>query len=526
MKRGIQITAAIVAILLVAYASYLALRQEKGPSGASTPPTMPELPGITRNEVTITCNPAIVGARGDLFGAVMNMPRWIGSDRNAVSWDAGYLGVTEEVFREHVSIVGPRMKLRFGYEPFDGFVYDAGKSVQGYHWREALEPGSQQMSIDEYLAYAGRVGAETQVVVNFASGTPQEAADLVAYLNGVDDSDPMVALRRSRGRHDPHGVGVFEIGAIPWAERRGPDGRVPARGGRSEIEVKAGLQGQFARAMRARSATPVKLYVPLTVSSPDIVNESELRRLVAMTAPDVDGYSLRFEAMERPGQPAEDAAMRAAALGELLMKLTTLLSEVAGKKSLEVAVTEWIGSRFTSPMGRNWLTGLVLADSISEMASRGVTLSNYFASASAPGDPTGYSYWIDGDPSRPAPTLVASQVVARHLGRELLETRSSGIEIVQRDPDGTGEKNFPALGTICSRRDNDISLIVVNRTARPRSSNISIESSVVAPIQHTQLVAPPAAETVDVAATTYQPAGKFSLDLPPYSVTLLRVPAV
>lgn len=513
-----------MAVVVIGYLGYVVLRQEKGPSGASTPSTMAELPPIMRNEVTITCGPAIVGARGDLFGTSMNVPRWVGDSHRAVDWDSRFLGATEEALREHMKLVGPRVPLRFGYEPFDGFFDAGGTLVQGYHWRDALADDSPEMSIDEYMGYVAQVGAESQLVVNFGTGTAAEAADLVAYVNGTDPADPMVALRRSRGRQEPWGVKVFEIGAAPRPAGldRFPDGSDGAR----DPQVLGRRQAEFARAMRGRSPTPVKLLAPVTNWELDSYSRTALRRMISLTAPEVDGYALRFDASAEPGQAAEKVALRPAFLGERLADFSTILTEEGGGKALEIAVTDWAGSRSPSAMGRNWLTGLALADSMLVMADWGVSRLNYFAAAAAPSDSGGYSYWLDGDPQSPAPALTTTQVMARHLGRELIETKTAGVEMIDAELPGGGGGQVSALGVRCSKRDYDASLIVVNRTSKPRQSNVAVDFRVIAPIQQTQLVAPTGAETVDAAVITYQPSNKFSIDLPPYSVTLLRIPAV
>lgn len=527
LRRSIQIGAAALAVVVIGYLGYVALRQEKGPSGASTPSTMAELPPIMRNEVTVTCGPEIVGARGDLFGTSMNVPRWVGDSHKAVDWDSRFLGATEDALREHMKLVGPRVPLRFGYEPFDGFFDASNKLIQGYHWQDVLADGSPEMSIDEYMTYVAQVGAEPQLVVNFGTGTAAEAADLVAYVNGTDPADPMVALRRSRGRQEPWGVKVFEIGAKPWLAGSAGFDRFPdGAGGARDPHALGRRQAEFARAMRGRSPAPVKLLAPVTSWELNTYDRAGLRRLVSLTAPDVDGYSLHFDASVEPGQGADKVALRPAFLGERLAEFSVILTEEGGGKALEIAVTDWAGSRFPSAMGRNWLTGLALADSMLVMADRGVSRLNYFAAAAAPGDPGGYSYWLDGNPQSPAPVLTTTQVMARHLGRELIKTKTAGVEMIDGELPGGGSAQVPALGVRCSKRDYDASLIVVNRTSKPRQSNVAVDFRVIAPIQQTQLVAPTGAETVDAAVITYQPANKFSIDLPPYSVTLLRIPAV
>jgi alpha-N-arabinofuranosidase len=73
-----------------------------------------------------------------------------------------------------------------------------GNFTSGYHWRDGVGPRDKRVNMlnlawgipeynqfgtDEYLEYCRLIGAEPQIALNLGSGTPQEAANWVRYVN-------------------------------------------------------------------------------------------------------------------------------------------------------------------------------------------------------------------------------------------------------------------------------------------------------------------------------------------------------
>ena len=73
-----------------------------------------------------------------------------------------------------------------------------GNFTSGYHWRDGIGPRDKRVSMrnlawgipeyntfgtDEFLHFCSLIGAEPQVALNLGSGTPQEAADWVRYID-------------------------------------------------------------------------------------------------------------------------------------------------------------------------------------------------------------------------------------------------------------------------------------------------------------------------------------------------------
>ena len=74
-----------------------------------------------------------------------------------------------------------------------------GNYTSGYHWRDGIGPIDKRVSMlnqswgmpeynhfgtDEFLRFCKLIGAQPQVALNLGSGTPQEAAEWVRYING------------------------------------------------------------------------------------------------------------------------------------------------------------------------------------------------------------------------------------------------------------------------------------------------------------------------------------------------------
>jgi len=73
-----------------------------------------------------------------------------------------------------------------------------GNFTSGYHWRDGIGPRDKRVSMlngswgipeyntfgtDEFLHFCDLIGADPQVALNLGSGTPEEAADWVRYVN-------------------------------------------------------------------------------------------------------------------------------------------------------------------------------------------------------------------------------------------------------------------------------------------------------------------------------------------------------
>lgn len=100
---------------------------------------------------------------------------------------------------------------------FSGLQIDGIRGNDGYHFWHFANPDAPVSADDnvgplEYMAIVDEVDADPMVTLNFGTGTASEAAEYVSYLNGTDQSDPMVSARLASGREQPWPAHEFEIG--------------------------------------------------------------------------------------------------------------------------------------------------------------------------------------------------------------------------------------------------------------------------------------------------------------------------
>ena len=109
--------------------------------------------------------------------------------------------------------------------------WPGGCFADTYHWKDGIGPRDERPSIinsnwggvtedngfgtHEFLDFCSMLGAEPYICVNVGSGTVQEAADWVEYVNS-DAKSPMTKLRKKNGRDKPWDVKYWAVGNESW----------------------------------------------------------------------------------------------------------------------------------------------------------------------------------------------------------------------------------------------------------------------------------------------------------------------
>ncbi len=109
--------------------------------------------------------------------------------------------------------------------------WPGGCFADTYHWRDGIGPRNQRPTMintnwgnvtednsfgtHEFLELCELIGADPVIVGNVGSGTVQEMADWVEYLN-FDGVSPMTNLRKENGREEPWRVSFWGIGNEAW----------------------------------------------------------------------------------------------------------------------------------------------------------------------------------------------------------------------------------------------------------------------------------------------------------------------
>jgi len=95
--------------------------------------------------------------------------------------------------------------------------YPGGCLAHGFDWKKTIGPaasrGDWKFGLDEFLALCARAKVEPVITVPDYVGTPQDAADLVEYLNAPADARHPWARKRAKNGHPaPYAVRWFELG--------------------------------------------------------------------------------------------------------------------------------------------------------------------------------------------------------------------------------------------------------------------------------------------------------------------------
>ena len=134
--------------------------------------------------------------------------------------------------------------------------YPGGNFASGYHWEDGIGPKEQrpqrvdkawnatdsnQVGTDEFLAFCREVETEPFLVVNTGNGTPQEAANWVAYCNDPAESE-QGQRRAANGHPEPYNVRYWGVGNEVWGAWQI---------GHTDAESHAAQLNEFALAMKA-----------------------------------------------------------------------------------------------------------------------------------------------------------------------------------------------------------------------------------------------------------------------------------
>ena len=110
--------------------------------------------------------------------------------------------------------------------------YPGGTYTKIYHWEDGIGPKDERprrpnliwggvednhFGTAEFINYCRTIGAEPFLVVNMATGTPEEAAHWVEYCNSTEDTY-YANLRRAHGYEEPFNVKYWGLGNEESAE--------------------------------------------------------------------------------------------------------------------------------------------------------------------------------------------------------------------------------------------------------------------------------------------------------------------
>lgn len=110
--------------------------------------------------------------------------------------------------------------------------WPGGCFADNYHWKDAIGPKNKRRPIEnvswgnvrednsfgtnEFLDLCEKIGAQPYLAVNVGSGTVQEAAEWVQYVNHANGTSELTDLREQSGRKTPWHVKYWGVGNESW----------------------------------------------------------------------------------------------------------------------------------------------------------------------------------------------------------------------------------------------------------------------------------------------------------------------
>ena len=195
-----------VAVAVVAMLGALAMLEAAPPAGAN---------GAHRAKIVVHPSHGIRTVHPGLFGVNHRYPY-----DGFGMWDPATQSVPQ------------RFAERFAAAGFTAMRFPGGLVANPYHWKRAIgppakrglnihghtgEPLANGFGPDEFGSFASSEGIQAMMLANFATGTAQEAADWVEYMNAPVGTNPnggiaWASVRAKNGHSDPYHVENWEIG--------------------------------------------------------------------------------------------------------------------------------------------------------------------------------------------------------------------------------------------------------------------------------------------------------------------------
>jgi alpha-N-arabinofuranosidase len=179
--------------------------------------------------------PLLDGMRQDVFDAVHDLLHGTSGKTSVLRWPGGCFSDTYH-WKDGIGPRAQRPLRRNGH--WGAFPIRLFRSKHGVPG----PPYNNHLGTDEFLGLCERIGVEPYITVNYGTGTPEEAADWVEYVNG--HADTSWGGKRAAVHPQPYNVRTWGIGNEVWA--RWEKGRA-----RSASEY-AHRYLEFANAMRRR----------------------------------------------------------------------------------------------------------------------------------------------------------------------------------------------------------------------------------------------------------------------------------
>lgn len=234
--------------------------------------------------------------------------------------------------------------------------WPGGCFADTYHWKDGVGPKANRPAIvnrwwggvtednsfgtHDFLNMCEMIGAEPYLAGNVGSGTVQELADWVQYVNGKPNTSPMTTWRVKNGREKGWNVNIWGVGNEAWG-----------CGGNMKPEYYANIYRQYATYMSDFENEANKFRVASGANGNDYNWTEVLMRDIPHNM--MEGVALHHYAVINWNQkgPARDfteqqyfATMKSAwRMEEYVTRHSTIMDKYDPNKRVALVVDEWGG---------------------------------------------------------------------------------------------------------------------------------------------------------------------------------------
>lgn len=395
----------------------------------------------------------------------------IGANRNHLNNEKNLAGKLA-AYGAIQPVFGERKKLyRLGHGPTDGRLDEPHRYMTGYHFEDYWgKDGPYPYDDLRYgLREAQAMDCDLTVVVNYGSGTPEEAGRLVSYLNRRDDP-----VRNAHG-DPPWNVTYFELGnEVTWRMQVGHDPYALTP------ETYAARAREFAREMRKNSDIPIKIGMVGSINgswlNDDWPNDESGDRLHNLDPIlDIMGEEVDFFIYhgypQFTGSDFEIMASNQWFSDKLRKKIFPTIAEGVARNRIshpvEVANSEFFSATYDSDHRQGVLEALYGADSMVTALNLDIKMAVGFCFSFAEHNANAQDlFFLNDDPAQPSALFSVHKLAAESLGDTVV--RACGEGIPGRPMEGLDGGMLDALSfaaTLCA--DGSAALLLVNRLEEP-----------------------------------------------------------
>lgn len=418
------------------------------PSASPMPtPVPPGNPGGT----SISIDPSKVLHRAN--------SRLLGTNRNHVTSDFPNGAAKLQKMRELIPQWGDRKYLyRIGHGPTDGrhdYSY-----MTGFHFESVWgkNGGYPYDDIRNGLQEANTLGAEQMHVVNYGTGTPEEAGRYVSYLNKAGDAN------RAKYPFAQQNVRLFEIGnEIAWSMVRG----------HSEYASNESIYAQraklFAQQMRANSDVPIQIGAVASINSNWLGNgwsggATTVRNILQIMGDQVDfliyhGYP--SWPLYRAGDLNTIMAQNEWNRQKIVNEIQPAIRQYGGGRSVRIANTEFFTHMYNDALRSRGLFGaLYAADTLNLSFNLDLLTSVEFCFDHK--ELADAAFFFNNDPNNTTPIFKFQKMLAEHWGDQIVAASGNQIPTVNVAGASTNV-TLPKLAYSAATSGNKVFLMVVHR---------------------------------------------------------------